>query len=221
MRRLLYINPMHIPTSPALLIWTPHIRYSSSAEKHLLVEQQKLCSGQGALQFEWCLARVTEQNGTLGPSHYLLLLGPCLAMLCWSHCQVSYYEGSVRMYYIRTFWDHFYSFPFFYHETHAQNPFPCILYIHYVQVYNTRAACHATVCMFVTVYRKPFGAKTCTLLNHSTKWDLYYKILFYCMFVGLCIALTWVILIEVLTLTLKDYIPIIVTSELTILQEFL
>ena len=38
------------------------------------------------------------------------------------------------------------------------------------------------------------------------------------MFVGLCIALTWVVLIEVLTLTLKDYIPMIFTSEPTVLQ---
>ena len=38
------------------------------------------------------------------------------------------------------------------------------------------------------------------------------------MFVGLCIALTWAVLIEVLTLTLKDYIPMIFTSEPTILQ---
>ena len=34
----------------------------------------------------------------------------------------------------------------------------------------------------------------------------------------LCIAFTWVVIIEVLTLSLKDYIPMIFTSEPTILQ---
>ena len=38
------------------------------------------------------------------------------------------------------------------------------------------------------------------------------------MFVGLCVAFTWLVPVEVVTLTLRDYIPMIFTSDPTILQ---